>query len=440
MGGRRDGRWIYFSSTSHDIAGMNDVFRVSPDGGTPMEVAADRYTNEYFSSAAPDGAALALAARATASGQWWRNGRSHLDEAEIWIVRDRGGAPQYEAVTTGGAKDLWPLWSADGGTVYFVSDRGGAQNLWATRVGERAAPRQLTTFKAGRVLWPSISRDGGLIVFEHDFDVWSFDTRTNQAVRVSISRRGAPAANGVEHLSLTEGFTELALSPDGRKVALIVRGEVFAASARDGGDAARVSHTPQNEFGVTWSPDSHRLVYASDREGVAHLFQYDFATTAETRLTSGAVADHSPRFSPDGKLVAFVRGDNELRVLDLGSKQERAVAKGVFDRPPFASTPPMTWSPDNRWIAYLTSGTKGFTNVQAAAIDGSADRPISFLANAFAGTVAWSRDGKTMWFDSRSAPSRGRSPASICCRARRNSAKTSFAICSARSRCGHRHR
>ena len=395
-----DGRWIYFSSTSHDIAGMNDVFRVSPDGGTPMEVAADRYTNEYFSAAAPDGAALAISARATASGQWWRNGRSHLDEAEIWIVRDRGGAPQYEAVTAGGAKDLWPLWSADGRTVYYVSDRGGAQNLWAARVGDSAAPRPLTTFKSGRVLWPSISRDGGLIVFEHDFEIWSFDTRTNQTARIAISRRGAPAANGVEHLSLTEGFTELALSPDGRKVAVVVRGEIFAASARDGGDAARVTRTPQNEFGVTWSPDSRRLVYASDRDGIAHLFQYDFATTAETRLTSGTVADHSPRFSPDGKLVAFVRGDNQLRVLDLDSKQDRAVAKGVFDRPPFVGIPPMTWSPDNRWIAYLTSGIKGFTNVQAAAIDGSADRPISFLANAFAGTVAWSRDGKTVWFDS----------------------------------------
>ena len=60
------------------------VFRVSADGGTPMAVAGDRYTNEYFSSEAPNGSALAISARATASGQWWRNGRSHLDEAEVW--------------------------------------------------------------------------------------------------------------------------------------------------------------------------------------------------------------------------------------------------------------------------------------------------------------------------------------------------------------------
>ena len=108
-----DGKWIYFSSTSQDIAGMNDVFRISAEGGSPMAVAADRYTNEYFSAASPDGSALAISARATASAQWWRKGRSHLDEAEVWVVRD-GETPKYEPITTGGAKELWPMWAADG--------------------------------------------------------------------------------------------------------------------------------------------------------------------------------------------------------------------------------------------------------------------------------------------------------------------------------------
>src|SRR5438067_3478474 len=68
----RDGRWLYFSSTSRDIAGMNDLFRVSVDGGTPMQVSADRYVNEYFSAPAPDGATLAFTARGIVSQQWWR--------------------------------------------------------------------------------------------------------------------------------------------------------------------------------------------------------------------------------------------------------------------------------------------------------------------------------------------------------------------------------
>ena len=397
-GWSRDGRWIYFSSTSHDISGMNDVFRVSVDGGTPMEVAADRYVNEYFSAPSPDGSTLAISARATASGQWWRNGHSHLDEAEVWLVRD-GTPPKYGAVTNGGAKELWPMWSPDGKSLYFVSDRSGAQNVWMKTVGSTAAPKQLTTFRSGRVLWPGISYDGKLIAFEHDFEVWTMDTSSNRAARVNITRRGTPASAGTEHITITDGISELALSPDGKKVAFVAHGEVFAASAKDGGDAARITRTPQAESQVIWSPDSRKIVYSSDRESIGHLYMYDFVTTSETRLTSGNDVDHSPRFSPDGKSLAFVRGDSEIRALDMTSKQERLLAKGVFDRPPFVGTPPFVWSPDNRWVALLSTGTKGFTNVNVVTADGANLRPITFLANSFANTIAWSPDGKTIYFD-----------------------------------------
>jgi Tol biopolymer transport system component/C-terminal processing protease CtpA/Prc len=398
-GWSHDGRWIYFSSTSHDISGMNDVFRVSADGGTPIEVAGDRYTNEYFSAASPDGSALAITARANASGQWWRNGRSHLDEAEVWIVRNAAGTPRYEAVTNGGARELWPMWSYDGRSLYYVSDRGGTQNLWSKGVATDARPASLTTFTKGRVLWPSISADGSLIAFEHDFGIWTYDTTTKKTSPVAISRRGAPATTAVEHLTLTSNFSELALSPDGRKVAVVVRGEVFAASSRENGAAARVSRTPENESHLVWSPNSRSLVYSSDREGTSHLFQYEFSTGVESRLTDGGDADHSARFSPDGKRLAYIRGDAELHVVDLASKSDRVLARGVFDRPPFASTPPLAWSSDNGQIAYLTAGAKAFSNVMVVPADGGDPRPISFLANAFTGTVLWSRDGRTIYFD-----------------------------------------
>ncbi|HET9530322.1 MAG TPA: DPP IV N-terminal domain-containing protein, partial [Blastocatellia bacterium] len=101
-GWSRDGRWIYFSSTGRDIAGMNDIYRVSPEGGTPMQLSADRYTNEFFSSPSPDGKALAFTARGIASGQWWRKGHSHLDESEVWVMRD-AAQTSYERITEGGA-------------------------------------------------------------------------------------------------------------------------------------------------------------------------------------------------------------------------------------------------------------------------------------------------------------------------------------------------
>src|SRR6185369_2489268 len=197
---------------------------------------------------------------------------------------------------------------------------------------------------------------GKLIAFEHDFEVWTMDTSSNRAARVDITRRGTPSSASTEHVTISDGISELALSPDGKKVAFVAHGEVFAASARDGGDAARISRTPEDESQVVWSPDSRKVVYASDRDAAGHLYMYDFVTSLETRLTNGNDVDHSPRFSPDGKSLAFVRGDSEIRALDMTSKQDRLLAKGVFDRPPFAFNPPFAWSPDNRWVALLSTG------------------------------------------------------------------------------------
>src|SRR5699024_5195968 len=115
------------------------------------------------------------------------------------------------------------------------------------------------------------------IVFERDFGIWSYDLASAQAREIAITLRGAPAAPMSTHGTVTGGFQELALSPDGRKVAFAVHGELFAASARDGGDAMRVTSTAAAEGQLAWAPDSRRLAYASDRDGEYELFLYDFA-------------------------------------------------------------------------------------------------------------------------------------------------------------------
>src|SRR5262249_22766242 len=139
----RDGKWLYFSSVSRDVAGMNDVFRVSSEGGTPMQVSADCYANEFFSAPSPDSRSVAFTARGNASSQWWRKGHSHLDESEIWI-RHEGAPANYERFTEGGAKELWPMWSTDGHGLYYVSDRNGPQNILFKPLG--GTPRQITKF------------------------------------------------------------------------------------------------------------------------------------------------------------------------------------------------------------------------------------------------------------------------------------------------------
>ena len=392
-----DGKWLYFSSSSREIAGMNDVFRVPADGGTPMAVSADRYTNEYWAAPAPNGGAIAITARGTTSGQWWRYGRSHLDESEIWILRDPQ-AMRYERVSAGKAKDTWPMWAPDGRTLYYVSDRSGPQNIVRHPVG--GAPAPITRFTSGRVLWPTISADGRTIAFERDFAIWTLDTGSGEAKQVPITLRGAPAGPSVERLTITSGIEEMALSPDGRKVAFVVHGEVFAASSREGGSATRVSNTAARERQVRWSPDSRRVVYISDRDGSQGLYLYDFTTSRETRLTEAAAGDVTPVFSPDGRSIVFQRGGRELRVVDVDTKRERLLARGNLDRVPFTADGSVAWSPDGRWIAYVDQRTKNFSNVYLVPSAGGESRQVTFLANVFGGTISWGADGTYLIYDS----------------------------------------
>ena len=399
-----DSRYVYFSSSARDIAGMSDIYRVSREGGTPMQVTADRYTTEYFAAPSPDGQTLAFTARGFAGSQWWRKGHSHLDESEIWLRRE-APTPRYERVTEGGAKEVWPMWSKDGRSLYYMSDRGGAQNIWQRPLG--GAAKQVTHFPDGRVLWPSIAANGRTIVFERDFRIWKLDTASGKAAPVEIARRGVPAGPGVQHLSLTGSFQDLALSPDGKKVAFTSHGEVFAASAKDGGDAARLTNTPAAERELAWSPDSRRLAYVSARNGADQIYLYDFTSGKESQITTSG-PDGSPHFSPDGKLVAFLRGGHELRVADLAAKQERVIGTGYFDRAPLLGENTFAWSPDSQWLAYLTVSSKSFENIFVAPAAGGKSEPVTFLANTFSNGVVWSPDGKYLLFTTNQRTEPGR--------------------------------
>ena len=394
-----DGQYIYFSTASHDINAMRDVFRVRAQGGTPMPVSNSRYMTEFFAMPSPDGKTVAFDARGVASSQWWRNGHSHLDESEIWLWKEGQGGV-YERVTEGGAKDLWPMWSKDGGTLYFVSDRTGVQNLFSLVLGKGAGTaKQLTFFKKGRVLWPSMARSGGVIVFERDFAIWKYDIGSGKAEMVDIKRVGVPSAAERDR-GRPEAFRDSRLSPDGKKMAFVSHGEVFVANAASGGEAFRVTHTGANESQLAWAPNSNQLTYVSDREEVSHLYTYNFITHTEKAVTSDSHDDAAPVYSPDGKTLAFIRDSKELRVLDLATNKETLLAKAYMGRPPIGGTS-LKWSPDGKWIAYAAYGVKGFRNVNVVPLAGGEPKLVSFLANSFTGNINWSPDGKFILYNTR---------------------------------------
>ena len=406
-----DGKWIYFTSSKNDVQRQGDIFRVAATGGTPLEVSREQYLNEFESAPSPDGKTIALIAKGLSSSQWWRHGHAHIDETEVWLKPVDGDA--YRRLLPADAKHAWPMWARDGSALYLMSDEDGNENLWRLPLGGGVGagvggvgggrPIEVTRFKDGRLLWPSIG-SGDAIVFERGFSIWKYDPVTGQAAQVPITLRGVPAGAGDRRLDETS-FQQMAASPDGKKVAFIAHGQVFAASANDGGAAQRLTRGAGSEGQIAWSPDSRRIAYVSEEGVESVVSEYDFATGQERRLTPAKGAYEAPVYSPDGQRLAYFHNGRELHVVDragpLGSGgRDRIVFEGAL------SSDAPAWSPDSRWIAFGVGDHRSFSNLDVVEAAGGEPHPITFLGNGEIGGVAWSPDGRyvLMSTDQRSEP------------------------------------
>lgn len=129
-------------------------------------------------------------------------------------------------------------------------------------------------------------------------------------------------------MNYTSGATSATVSPDGKQIAFIARGEVFVTSA-DYATTKQITHTPANESSLSFAPDNRTLAYASERNGNWQLYLAKIARKEEPNfpnatlikeealLPSATVERTCPQFSPDGKELAFIEDRIRLMVLNL---------------------------------------------------------------------------------------------------------------------------
>jgi Tol biopolymer transport system component/C-terminal processing protease CtpA/Prc len=435
----RDGKSLYFSTGGHEVGGTPDVYRVDADGGTPMPVVAGPFESDFYAAPAPDGHTVAFCGKCgMVAGQWWRHGHAHIDCGALWTT-DGAPKPTYTQLTDEASKHLWPMWSPDGRTLYFMSDGDGAENLYAQPFATgttRPTPTQLTHFHDGRLLWPSLSADGRSIVFERDFGVWKLDVASGAVGPVTVRLRGIVTASAPQRQSFGHDASDLAVSHDGKKVAVVVHGQVFAGPTVAGDHAQpafRVTHTDAIESDVAWSHDDRKVVYISTRDGSRHVYLYDFTSKAETRLTDSPANDSDPAFSPDDATVAYVRDGKQLRAVDLNAParrrrfattrgsttrpatlalatratattrplRDRLLADGLMlPQPPWGGRGTIAWAPAGDYVAIVSTGAKGFRNIYLIPSTGGVPRQASFVANAESTDAAWAPDGSMLLFGS----------------------------------------
>jgi dipeptidyl aminopeptidase/acylaminoacyl peptidase len=287
-------------------------------------------------------------------GKWvaWTETRPVMDGEKsemlthIWLARG-DGSDRWQ-LTRGDKSATSPAFSPDGRFVFFASNRGGARQIFRIAVdgGEAEA---LTSFK-GAVGTFAVSPDGKWVAFT------GRETDPNDERAVKEKRDWKVADENPRNQSLYLSAVEPGL--DGKR------------------PWKRAATGPYNIGNFDWSPDSRRIAYearptpGADDGRKADIWEVEIETAKVNALAATPGTEAQPRYSPDGRFLAFVRGSGgsiagaQVALLTRAEGKIRDLPKS-FDESPAL----LDWSPDSRGIFFHEGrGAKRF--VYALPVDG----------------------------------------------------------------------
>lgn len=385
-----DGRWIAFNS---DREGGNQVFLIPSSGGPARQLTFYASPPLFGTSATavydwfPDGKSLLVTTsretrresiyrmdvetgrlkllvsddmRSTfpalsPDGKWIAYTRGGLSDTirkgyrgaanyDIWVVPTDLATPP-KRLTDSDKNDMWPAWSKDSRTVYYCSERGGISTVWK-QARDGGKPVQVVQSPPDAVRFLASSRRAPVLAYEADRRIFTVFENAPPKEAKLICRTDERGPKTTYATYSGNNVSEFAVSPDGKRTALIIRGDIFVCNNDKPGDARRVTDTPAKEVDVQWSPDGKRLVYASNRTGSYRLYLFELATRETKPLTTGDGIDTDPFFSPDGKWIAFLRAPKTgIFAIKPDGTGEQLLIQG-----PKISE--FRWSPDSKWVAY----------------------------------------------------------------------------------------
>ncbi len=387
-----DGTQILFAS-NRETTRTTALYTVEIKTGASRLVARDDFplNNGRIS---PDGEWVA----ATRGGTWSRRGYRGSASGDLMLFPLAGGPGRW--LTRNPENQRWPLFSRDGRQVYFASDHEGAANLYRMPVESSPAgppPVPVTRHRDGSLYYPTLSGNSERIVYERNFGLWTLNARGGEPRELRILAPSDDRTNPRRLQTFAAGAQAARLSPDGKQVAIIIRGELWVQPVA-GGDAIRLSDTPQREEDPDWAPGGGQIAFTSDRDGNNDLFVVDLKTKETRQLThTSALAEHTPRYSPDGKSIAFLRGYNGAQLCCMPA--EGGEARVLVDDPAIGDP---AWSPDSRWLAYgrMKAHSAG-TQADVFLVASEGGKPVNVTRYPVVNTgPVWSGDGKRLFFRS----------------------------------------
>lgn len=311
----------------------------------------------------------------------WRKRHLSSITRDIWLC-ELGKPNTYKKLTAFKGENRNPLWTADGEAFYYLSEQDGSFNVYKRGLDDANAT-MLTNFKDNPIRSLSASKNG-VLCFSYKGEIYTM-TEQGQPQKVSIQIVRDNQESKLKYINFTSGVKEMAVSPNDKEIAFIVRGDVFVTSV-EYGTTRRITNTPEQERNVSFSPDGRSILYAGERDGIWNIYQTSLVKKEdksflyasdfkEEQITHSDSASFQPLYSPDGKEIAYLQDRTTIRVLNLKSKETRTVLDGEFNYSYSDGDQWYRWSPDSKWIVTNYIGVGGWNNKDVALVkaDGSGE-------------------------------------------------------------------
>jgi tricorn protease len=252
--------------------------------------------------------------------------------------------------------DRDPMWMGD--SIYFVSDRDDYLNIYRYDI-DSGETSQLTQHQGLDARWAS--DDGShRVVYELNGALRILDVRDGADTPIDVK---VPADSGLylgELVKVAEHIEGFDISPNGERVLVAARGEVFSVPVEEGVARNLTASSGAHEREIAWSPKGDRVAWISDTSGEEELFIRDhLGQSGPVQLTRDSdLRLYRPVWSPDGSMLAYGDAEAHIYVIDQDGKNRRLVGDdGGFARHDFS------WSPDSRWLAYSMEDVNGYRSL-----------------------------------------------------------------------------
>ena len=406
-----DGKYVLFSASIQDPAesalfpyrAMTELYRVPAQGGRTTQVLG---TPAVMMTFLPDGKSFIYEDVKGGEDKWRKHHTSSVTR-DIWKYDAKTG--KHTNLTHRGGEDRNPVVSPDGKTIYFLSERGGDSfNMYSMPVDNPSQVTKLTEFKTHPVRFLSRGADG-TFAFTYDGEIY---TKKGDAAPAKVKIDLTVDEEELPQTLSVKSMPGAAVSPDGKQIAFLSRGDVFVTSTAHP-STRQITQTPAGESTIAWAPDNRTLYYTSERDGHYNIYKATIARAEDPNFSNATVIEETPMFSvkdkidrtypsisPDGKKMTFVQDRTKLMVMDLDTKAVKQLTDGstIASRTKGFSS---QWSPDSKWILIEAMDLRHQPYGDIAIIDASTGK-MTYITKTgyFDENPRWAMGGNAIIFNS----------------------------------------